>query len=123
MKQQQNILIFYLPRILSIIFILFLMLFSLDVFEPGRSAGEIAVGLLMHNLPALFLSIILALSWKKYPILGGITFILAGFAYIILLISNQNFEWYMISWSFMISGPAFLIGFLFLLGNTKKFKN
>ncbi len=31
------------------------MLFSLDVFEPGLSAQEIAIGLFMHNIPALIL--------------------------------------------------------------------
>lgn len=112
----RNKLIFYLPRVLSIIFILFLMMFSLDVFEPGRSAGEIAVGLFMHNLPALFLLLILIISWKKYPVVAGITFILAGLLYIVLLATSSGFQLYMLSWSLMISGPAFLIGGLFLIG-------
>lgn len=111
--------IYWLPRILSIFFILFLMLFSLDVIEPGRTLPEILVGLFMHNLPALFLALVLTLSWKKYPILGGIIFILAGLAYIILLATGKNFEWYMLSWFLIISGSAFLIGFLFLLSSKK----
>jgi hypothetical protein len=109
-------LIFWLPRVLGIIFVLFLMMFSLDVFEPGRSAGEIAVGLFMHNIPALILAAILAISWKKYPVLGGITFIFGGLFYIAMLARNPQFEWFMLSWSLLISGPAFLIGILFLIG-------
>jgi hypothetical protein len=110
--------VYWTPRILSILFILFLMMFSLDVFEPGLSAKEIAIGLFMHNIPALILLVVTIISWK-YEIVGGIAFILAGFLYIILLAMN-NFEWYMISWSLTIAGPAFLIGILFILNWKKK---
>jgi hypothetical protein len=33
--------------------------------------------------------------------------------YIILLMTSSNFEWFMIFWSLIISGPAFLIAYLF----------
>lgn len=114
--------VFWTPRILSILFILFLAMFSLDVFEtPGQSAGEIALGLLMHNIPSLALLIILIISWK-YEIVGGIFFILAGFAYIATAFFNEV-AWYLVlAWSMQIAGPAFLIGILFLV-NWKKKKN
>jgi hypothetical protein len=110
--------IYWTPRILSMLFILLLMMFSLDVFEPGLSAKEIAIGLFMHNIPALILLIVTIISWK-HEIVGGVAFIFAGFLYIILLAMN-NFEWYMISWSLTIAGPAFLIGVLFILNWIKK---
>jgi len=106
------------PRILGILFVLFLMLFSLDVFEPGLTASQIALGLLIHNIPALILFGLLILSWK-YEIAGAVTFILAGLVYICLLIGPE-FKWYMISWSLIIAGPAFLIGILFLTEWLKK---
>lgn len=106
--------VYWAPRILGIIFILFLMMFSLDIFEPGRTIQQIVIGLFMHNIPALFLLIILLLSWK-YEIIGGIVFILAGLAYILLLSTSHNFEWYMLSWIAVIAGPAFLIGTLFII--------
>lgn len=111
--------IYWTPRVVSIIFILFLTLFSLDVFEPGRSASQIALGLFIHNLPSLFLTVILIISWK-HEIVGGITFILAGLLYILLLLFSSAFEWFMLVWALLISGPAFLIGFLFLLNWSKK---
>ena len=106
--------IYWTPRILGIIFILFLMIFSLDVFEPGLTIWQIVIGLFMHNIPALFLSVVLIISWK-HEIVGGIVFILAGLLYILILSLNRHFQWYMLSWSLIISGPAFFIGILFLL--------
>ena len=97
-------------------FILFLALFSLDVFEPGRSFQEIALGLFMHNIPVFVLAAILWLSWKR-EIIAGIAFILAGILYIAIMAANalaNRFEWYMLSWIFTIAGPAFLIGILFI---------
>ena len=37
-----------LPRVLAIIYILFLALFALDVFEANKPINEIFVGLLIH---------------------------------------------------------------------------
>ena len=114
-----NKFIYWAPRLLGIIFILFLMMFSLDVFQPGRTSQQIAIGLFMHNIPALFLLITLVISWK-YEIFGGIIFIFAGLLYILMLTLNPRFEWYMLSWSVIIAGPAFIIGILFMLNWQKK---
>ncbi len=119
MKKKTNKFIYWTPRILAIIFILFLMMFSLDIFEPGLTAGQIAVGLFMHNIPALFLLIILIISWR-HEIIGGVVFILAGLLYVLMLAMTPKFEWYMLSWSVTITGQAFLIGILFLTNWFKK---
>ena len=114
--------IYWAPRVLSILFLLFLAMFSLDVFEPGLSPWQIAVGLFMHNIPVLILLAILIISWKR-EIVGGVAFILAGFLYIGLMLRNAltgPFEGYMFSYSLIIAGPAFLIGGLFLAGWRKK---
>ncbi|NMB48203.1 hypothetical protein GYA13_02020 [Candidatus Kuenenbacteria bacterium] len=105
--------IYWTPRILSIIFILFLALFSLDVFGNNYTFWETVVGLLMHNIPSFILLILLLISWR-YEIVGGVAFILAGLLYLFSLFSPGHFEWYMLSWSLLIAGPAFLIGALFL---------
>ena len=114
--------VYWAPRILGICFVLFLAMFSLDDFEPGKSAAEIAVGLFMHNIPVFILAAIVAISWKR-EIVGGIAFILAGFLYITVVLAGalkNGFEWYMLSWFLTISGPAFLIGALFLWGWRRK---
>lgn len=117
--------IFWSPRILAIIFILFLSLFSLDIFDGNYGFWGTIVGLFMHNIPSLILLVILLISWK-YEIVGGIAFILAGLLYIVSLamriFPNPPFEWEHLFWSLQISGPAFLVGILFLIGWFKKKK-
>jgi hypothetical protein len=118
MKTSDKI-ITWAPRILAIIFILFLALFSLDVFAPGATAWQIAGGLLIHNIPSLVLLIVLIISWKR-ELIGGIVFTLAGLLYIALLVMDSSFKWYMLSWAVMISGPALLTGGLFLVSWQRK---
>jgi hypothetical protein len=114
----KNKLIYWTPRILSIIYILFLALFSLDIFDGNYGFWGTIIGLFMHNIPSLVLLIVLLISWKR-EIVGGIIFILAGLLYIIRLLMNP-FEWYMLSWALIIAGPAFLTGILFLINWYKK---
>lgn len=110
--------IYWTPRIVSIIFILFLALFSLDVFGNGYNFWQTILGLLIHNIPSIILAIVLWISWK-YEVVGGIAFILAGLLYIAITLRNK-FEWYMLSWIIQISGIAFFIGILFLIGWKRK---
>lgn len=117
--RSKNKALYWIPRILSIIFILFLALFSLDIFDGCTNIMNCLVGLLMHNIPVFILIIILVIAWK-HEIVGAITFILAGLAYIVLLVTSQNFQWFMLSWSIFISGPAFLVGILFYIGWKRK---
>lgn len=115
--------IYWTPRILSILFIVFLIIFSLDVFEPGLSVKEIAIGLFIHNIPALILLAALVISWK-YEIVGGVTFTLAGILYIVTMLLAHRFNDKDMWLPFlMIAGPAFLIGILFILNWMKKRKN
>ena len=121
MGQKVNPFIYWTPRILSILLLLFMTLFSLDVFEPGLTAWQIAVGLFMHNLPVLILAAVLIISWR-YEIVGGIAFILADILFIIFTVVREDFEpWYIsLAWSMILAVPAFIIGILFLVGWFKK---
>jgi hypothetical protein len=102
-------------------FILFLMMFSLDVFEPGLSAGEIALGLFMHNIPALILLAIVVVSWKR-EIVGGIVFIIFGILFTVRMLATMATNQFELSGlsQLIIAGPAFLIGILFILNWIKK---
>ena len=106
--------LYWFPRIAAILFICFLALFSLDIFGNGYTFWQTVLGLFMHNIPVLILAAVLAIGWKR-EWLPGIVFILGGFAYIVMLFRNPQFEWYMISWSLTIAAPAFLIGIMFLI--------
>jgi len=120
MKKKVSKFVYWFPRIASTIFILFLTLFSLDIFGNSYGFWGTVLGLLIHNIPSIVLLIILLISWR-YEIVGGIAFILSGLLYIILLMRNP-FEWYLLSWTIQISGSAFLIGIFFLINWFKKNK-
>lgn len=114
--------IYWTPRIVSILFILFLAMFSLDVFDGNYGFWGTVIGLFMHNIPVFILLVILLISWK-YEIVGGVTFILAGILYVAMIFKNMltgSFEGYMLSYSLTIAGPAFFIGILFILNWIKK---
>ena len=121
MTKKVNKFIYWIPRILAILLILFLMIFSLDVFESGLTGWQMLIGLFMHNLPSLILAIVLWISWK-YEIVGGVTFIIAGIAHIIFSVARANVEPWYISFlvSLIIDVLAFFIGVLFLIGWFKK---
>jgi len=112
-----NKFVFWVPRILAILFILFLAIFSLDIFEGNYGFWGTVLGLFMHNIPTLILLIVLIISWK-HEVVGGIAFILAGIIYIAMLLITSlktGFEWYYLLWAVQISGIAFVIGILFLI--------
>ena len=115
--------LYWTPRILSILFILFLSIFALDIFDMDLGFWGTIVGLFMHLIPSFVLIILLVVAWK-YEWVGGIAFISAGILYIILLLINPQLEWYMLSWSLIIAGPAFIVGILWILNwkNKKKLK-
>ncbi len=116
-----NRFIYWTPRILSIIFILFLAMFSLDIFEENYGFWGTLLGLFIHNIPTFILLAVLLISWK-HELVGAIAFIFAGILYIFILLIS-DFKVYMLLWILQISGPAFLIGILFYLGWKQKKKS
>jgi len=104
MNKKTNKLLYFIPRILGIIFILFLMVFSLDVFNSSLTIWQTIFGLFIHNIPALFLLIILIIFWK-YEIILAIFFLIASLFY---------------KSSLIVSIPAFIIGILFAINWYKK---
>lgn len=56
------------------------------------------------------------------PELTGNYYGLDWLAMLMSLLFLYYFEWYMLSWSIEIAGPAFFIGILFLMGWFKKKK-
>ncbi len=116
MTKKINPFIYWLPRILSAIYILFLSLFSLDGFSPELSLWETLVGLFIHNIPQLILLVILIAAWR-YEIVGGIGFIAVGLFYLAMI--SRHELW---SAAAIIAGPALLIGVLFIINWIQKRK-
>lgn len=67
--------ILWFSRILAILAILFIMMFSIDVFGGDDSITRQILAFLKHNIPAFTLIIALIVSWR-YEIAGGAIFLL-----------------------------------------------
>lgn len=107
--------IYWLPRILSLGFVLFLSLFALDMF--GEYSGwELVLGLFIHLIPCFVLLGVIAVAWK-FDLVGAVVFIGAAIAYVFLVGFDRPWSWYV-----GISGPAALVGILFLLSWRQKRK-
>jgi hypothetical protein len=102
--------LFWTPRILSILFILFIGLFSLDVFGTGASFWDTLLGFLIHNIPAFILLTALILAWR-WEWVGAVLF--AGFGIWYLVTSWGKFPW---SVPLLVAGLPILMGVLFLVG-------
>jgi len=101
--------LYWTPRILAILAILFLIMFSFDAFEGDDSFGRKLLGFLVHNIPAFILVVALAVAWN-HEIIGGVIFIAASIAMAILFRSFAGN-----AGSLMIISPFFLAGLLFIL--------
>lgn len=107
--------IYWLPRILSIGFVLFLSLFALDVFSE-YNGWNIVLPLLMHLVPSFVLLGIALIAWK-YDLVGAVAFL--GFAIFYIFMAGFDRPW---SWYAGISLPSAVVGILFLLSWLQKRK-
>lgn len=98
--------LFWIPRVLAILFISFISLFALDAFAPDYSLGEQIIGFLIHLVPTYILALVLIISWKN-EILGGLLFILLA---IIMFVYFHNPLWV----NLILTFPPFLVGVLFI---------
>lgn len=99
----------WIPRMLSLIFILFLSLFALDMFEGEAPLIEKIMGLLIHLIPSFMLIIILIISWKR-PLLGGIAFIIMSILFTIYFDTYKNiFTFLAFSVTLVVCGILYII--------------
>ena len=101
--------LYWFPRILAILSILFLLLFSFDSFGGDVPPGKQILGFLMHNIPVFGLIIILVIAWK-YEVIGGALFIIAFIALGIFFKSTSGNPA-----SLIIIAPLLLAGAMFIL--------
>jgi cell division protein FtsW (lipid II flippase) len=107
--------IYWLPRILSIGFVLYLSLFALDVFSE-YSGLDIILPLLIHLIPSCVLLAAVLIAWK-HDLVGVIVFLGFAIFYVFMVGLDRPLSWYM-----GISLPAAIVGVLFLLSWFQKRK-
>jgi hypothetical protein len=57
--------LFWAPRALCILFIAFVSLFALDVFQEGRGFWQTVAALAMHLIPSFVMIAVLAVAWRR----------------------------------------------------------
>lgn len=108
-KQPWKRILFWTPRVLSILFALFVSLFALDVFGVGYSFWETVLALLIHLVPVYILLIGLAIAWR-WEWVGALIFM--GFAVWYVAMAWGQFP---LSVYVMMAGVPFGVGILWLI--------
>lgn len=99
--------LYWSPRGLAILYILFLAIFALDVFIPNQTLSYYLVAFFMHLIPNFILLILLLISWKNEK-LGSLLFLLS---YVILLIWSRS----LFGIQTLLFSPLLIISLLFFL--------
>lgn len=103
-----NKILYWTPRILCILFIIFISMFALDVFSEGYGFLEVLLALFMHLLPSFIFLGILLISWK-WELIGGILFIFLSL-FTLFFFNQADMVTFLI-----MTGPLLFIGVLFIL--------
>lgn len=96
--------LYWLPRVLSILFALFISMFALDVFGEGYNFWETLVALFMHLVPTFILITVILVAWR-WERVGAALFLALAVAYLIM----TGGDW------LIIPIPLIIVGLLFLV--------
>jgi hypothetical protein len=106
---QWRLIVFWSPRILALVFAVFMSLFALDVFNERLGLWRTLAALLFHLIPTAIVLVILAVSWR-WGIVGTVLFSALGAHYIFSTRGQMHWSAYAV-----IAGPLFLLALLFLV--------
>jgi hypothetical protein len=111
----------WLPRIISILAILFISLFAADSFAPGLTIWQQLGDFFMHLIPSFILIALLVIAWK-WELIGGIIFTIIGIIlspFIFNLNYHRNhsigislFIILTITFPFILAGGLFILSFI-----------
>jgi hypothetical protein len=94
------------PRVFGILAILFISVFALDVFDGETPLSQALVGFVIHLIPSMVLTVLLAVAWK-YEFAGGLAFVTVSLIPLFLL---SNPLWV----NAILCAPFLLTGLLFI---------
>ena len=108
-----NRLLFWSPRILGIVFVLFIGMFDLDAFQEGRGLWGSMLAFLIHLAPAAIVAAFLIVAWR-WEWVGAALYLTAAALYATRMLPRNP------SAVLAISGPLLLLAALFLIGWMKR---
>lgn len=101
--------VYWMPRVLGLLYVLLISLFALDVFWEDYNIREMVGAFLLHLLPAMVVLVVLGIAWRWEKI-GGAFFILLGSAFVAYFEAWQGWANFL-----LIPAPLYLIGVFFLI--------
>ncbi len=124
--EKLNRIIYWIPRILCILAILFISLFALDSFSTELTIWQQLGAFIIHLIPSFVLLALLIIAWK-WELIGGILFIIIGIVFSpFIFIHNYNMNhsvWMSLGIILAITFPFIIVGSLFLVCNRMKKRN
>jgi len=118
--------LYWLPRIICIIGILFISMFSIDTLNSELTIWQQILSLSMHLIPSFVLIFLLLLSWKR-ELIGGIIFMIIGLGFSpIIFIHNFKMNesiWLSLGIISVITIPFAIVGMLFIVSHYRRKKS
>ncbi|MDC1379765.1 hypothetical protein N8273_03915 [Algibacter sp.] len=118
--------LYWLPRIICIMGILFISMFSIDALNSELTLWQQILSLSMHLIPSFVLILLLLLSWKR-ELIGGIIFMIIGLGFSpIIFIHNFKMNqsiWMSLGVILVITIPFVIVGVLFIVSHYRKKKS
>ena len=116
----QHKILYWIPRILCVLAILFISMFALDSFDPKLTIGQQIGGFLIHLIPSCILVAFLIIAWK-WELVGGISFMAIGLGlspFVYYTNYHMNHSIFMsLGIILMINFPFIITGALFILSH------
>jgi len=100
--------VYWLPRVLGILYCLFISVFAFDVFDEGYEFWETVLALIMHLAPTALALAALLIAWR-WGIIGGVIYLSLALFYIIIM---REVDWVV---ALLIPVPLAFTGMLFML--------
>ena len=100
--------IHWAPRVAAILIIIFVSLFSFDVFEMEASLIQLLGGFIVHNIPSIGMLVLLIFAWKR-PKVGFVAFLTTAALFVIFFVRSI----YSLTNLLLFVFPILLIAFLF----------
>jgi hypothetical protein len=119
-------LLFWTPRIICILTILFVSLFAFDAFSPELTIWQQIGGFLIHLIPSFILLGLLIIAWK-WEKTGGIILTIIGVVFTVAVFNLNYQRNHSFTKSFavvlMLCMPFILAGILFIVDHYYRVKN
>jgi hypothetical protein len=105
------------PRVLGIMIVLFMMMFSADCFDGDGTLSEKLICLVMHNIPAFIVALIITLAWFR-NLAGGLILIFLTFSLAFFFRTFQGN-----TGSIIILAPLLVTGILFTVNGIRSLQS